>query len=83
MELDEAFKASEQLREAEDKCYWIAVPGRMARTSCSGDFLYLPLSRGLEEAHILTPYVGKTCPKCGRIIDIKENAYELIPKVDS
>ena len=83
MELEEALKASEQLRETEDKCYWIAVPGRMARTDCTGDFLYLPLSRGLEENEILTPYVGTVCPKCGKIVDIKENAYELIPDEDS
>ena len=67
----------------DDKCYWIAVPGRMARTDCSGDFLYLPLSRGLDEREILTPYIGTVCPKCGRPVDIKENEYELIPEKDS
>lgn len=83
MELEEALKASEQLRKTEDKCYWIAVPGRMARTDCTGDFLYLPNSRGLPDGEILTPYVGTVCPKCGRIVDIKDYAYELIPKADS
>ena len=67
----------------DDKCYWIAVPGRIARTDCSGDFLYLPLSRGLDERNILMPYIGTKCPKCGRTIGIKENAYELIPEKDS
>lgn len=83
MELDEALKASERLREAEDKCYWIAIPGRMARTDCTGDFLYLPNSRELPEEEILAPYVGTVCPKCGRIVDIKDNAYELILKKES
>ena len=83
MELDEALKASERLREEDDKCYWIAVPGRMARTGCCGAFLYLPESRLEPENKILAPYVGTKCPKCGRIVDIKENAYELIPEEDS
>jgi len=78
MELDEALKASEQLREAENKCYWIAVPGRMARTDCTGDFLYLPNSRGLPDEEILTPYVGTVCPKCGKPIYIDENSYNLV-----
>lgn len=78
MELEEALKASERLRETEDKCYWIAIEGRMARTDCTGEFLYLPLSRGLPDNEVLAPYVGTTCPKCGRPIDIKENAYELV-----
>lgn len=78
MELDEALKASERLREFKGNCYWIAVPGRMARTDCTGDFLYLPNSRGLPDEEILTPYAGTLCPKCGKPIYIDENSYYLV-----
>ena len=61
-----------------DNCIWIAVPGRMARTDCSGEFIYLSKSNGLEENNILAPYVGTTCPKCGRKIDISKYSYDLI-----
>lgn len=59
-------------------CYWIAIPGRMARPDCLKEMVYLPESRDLPENDILKPYVGKTCPYCGRKIYIDEQSYELV-----
>lgn len=60
-----------------DKCYWIAVSGRMARTNC-GDYLYLTKSNLLDEREELEPYVGSTCPYCGGKVYIDEHSYDLI-----
>lgn len=61
-----------------DTCYWIAVPGRMARRDCDHEFVQLYKSRGLPETDILKPYVGTTCPNCGKQIMIDEQSYKLV-----
>lgn len=63
-------------------CYWIAIPGRMARKDCDREMLYLNKSMSLPENDMLSPYVGEACPCCGKPIVVDEHSYDLI-KEDS
>lgn len=61
-------------------CYWIAIPGGMARTNCNKEMLYLNKSIKLPEEEMLTPYIGEKCPCCGNDIYIDEHSYDLVKK---
>lgn len=61
-------------------CYWIYIPDRMARRDCDKEIFYLKpsLVRDLPETEMLTPFLGKPCPCCGKPIMINENSYDLL-----
>jgi DNA-directed RNA polymerase subunit RPC12/RpoP len=61
-----------------DYCYWIAVPGRMARIDCNHEMINLPKSRDLPESMILDPYIHEPCPYCGKRVMIDAHSYDLI-----
>ena len=61
-----------------EHCYWIAVPGRMARIDCSKEMIYLPDSRDLPITRILDPYILKPCPCCGKPVLVDDKSYDLV-----
>ena len=62
----------------DDKCYWIAIPGRVGRANCCGKYEYLSESMYDPENESLAKYVGKPCPFCGKPIVIDEHSYSLL-----
>jgi hypothetical protein len=59
-------------------CYWIAIPGRMARVDCKKETIYLPKSRDLPETMMLDPYIQNPCPCCGKPVLIDSHSYDLV-----
>lgn len=61
-------------------CYWIYIPDEMARRDCDKQTFYLKKAdiSGLPPTEMLSPYVGKPCPCCGKPIMIDTNSYNLV-----
>lgn len=66
-----------------DYCYWIAIPGRMARLDCDKDMIYLPKSMDLPESMMLNPYINEPCPHCGKKVMVDNRSYDLITENQS
>lgn len=60
-----------------DKCYWIALANKRARTNCA-KYVDLYKSRDLPDTESLKPYEGEKCPFCGKIIFVDKDSYSLV-----